>query len=152
MEEGVKAEGQARWGRYGSGYRGGYDPRVFGCTRKGDTRQTADSIGSDTGVERSGGFQGTVGKLGRLLSVLSVDGIGSTRSPDGGMSGQGKRALVESGDGNGVGEARNIWEEKDGEVFGLFLLRYPAVIMRAMEDEGQRWRSVRVGIRGLLPV
>lgn len=62
------------------------------------------------------------------------------------------RALVANGDGHEVGEARNIWEEKDGEVFGVFSLRHTAVIVRGVEDEGRRWRSVRAGIRGLLSV
>lgn len=68
------------------------------------------------------------------------------------MPGPGKRALVVSGDGNRVGEARDIREEKDGEVFGVFLLRDTAIIVRAIEDEGRRWRSVRAGVRGSLSV
>lgn len=36
----------------------------------GDTRSTADGIGSDVGDERIGGFQDAIGKLGRMLCVL----------------------------------------------------------------------------------
>jgi hypothetical protein len=63
-----------------------------------------------------------------------------------------KEALVVNGDRHGVGKARNIWEEKDGEVFGVFLLRHTVVIVRAMEGGGRRWRSVRTGGRGSLSV
>jgi hypothetical protein len=50
------------------------------------------------------------------------------------------------------GQAGNRQAEEDGEVFGVFLLRLTAVVLRAMEDEGRRWRSVRAGIRGSLSV
>ena len=69
------------------------------------------------------------------------------RSSDRGMFGPGKRGLDISGERYRVGKARNIWEAKDGEIFGVFLLRHTAVMVRAMEGDGGRRTRMDDGSR-----